>query len=233
MTSYTLCGDLEIVPVADCQNMASKINMLDDSRLTYKATDKKPGKEILIDLDGTERALAIALGGKPSDAWQIVDGSAQKVPVNINPATAGFTVGADSVFTSTTGVLTTDGDNDVAGRVFQTITLQPGNYWGQVTIAGVGTSTSYKTGRLRVGHGAVTAGVPATIDQTLTGDKNHLDASNAANAVYKQTLDVEFTVASADTSVTFTLDVVDQTGALASGTANLKLTALEAVPAFA
>lgn len=229
MSNYPLIGDIELVPVADCVNLASPVNAHDDNRRTYLATGKKPGKEILVDLDGTERALAVALGGKTSDAWQIVDGSAQEVPVNLNPATAGFTVGSNTVFTSTTGVLTTTGLNAVTDRAFQSITLQPGLYKGQITIGGVGTSSSYKTARLRVGHGTVTAGVPATIDETVVGDASHVGTTAAVAP--KETLDVKFTVSAAG-SITFVLDVVDNTGALASGTAYATLTNLQAVTAL-
>ena len=231
MPVYPRNGNYEIIPLADAQNLVSQANLMGDNRVVYESAGKQPGKLVLIDLDGTQHALCIATGSKSSDTYARCDGGAVYTPVNMNPATAGFTVGTNSVFTSTTGVLTTTGLNAVTDRAFQTVALKAGNYRFEAEIGGIGASAaSYKTARVRVTSGAVTAGVGATLLTTVIGSSFAINASAAASAP-KDLESVKFNLP-ADGNVTFVLDVVDQAAALASGTAYLKITKLEGINAL-
>lgn len=229
MAEYTKVGNYEVIPVADAQNLVSNANRQDDERKTYKAAGKRPGKKVLIDLDGTEYALCIALGSKSSDAYARCDGGANYTPVNLNPAAGGFTIGGDSTYAA--NLLTTDGGNDAAGRAFQTVALKAGTYRLDYTIASEGASGDYVTGRIRIKSGSVTAGVGATdVVSAIVGDNVHRHATAAESADPKLTGTVKFTLAT-DLSVTFTLDVVDEATALAAGSAYIALNKLEGINA--
>lgn len=228
MAEYTKIGNYESVPLADAQNLVSNVNRPDDMRKTYKGTGKYDGKPILVEISAGVFAKCFALGKQSYAAWQRCDGAAQYTPVNINPATAGFTVGGTTTFTSTTGVLTTGGTNAATDRAYQTVALKAGTYRLDVSLAGKGASASaYKTARVRITSGAVTAGVGATAVASAVGGAAHINASAAASAV-KDDQSIVFTIP-ADANVTFTLDVVDQAGALAAETTYAKLSVLHAV----
>lgn len=226
MTDYASLGKYTVVPIADLQNLQSRINRFGDVRKGGESSGKFGGLKVF-SLDTGAYAGVIALGSKSSDAWQIVDGSAQITPVNLNPLAAGFTIGADSTYAA--NLLTTDGGNDVAGRAFQTVALKAGSYRAEVYMAAEGTTIDYAAPRLRIKSGSVTAGVGATdVIAAITGSNLFIHPTAAESAATKQTVTVDFTLAT-DLSVTFTLDVVDEAGALVAGSAYIAMNKFEAV----
>jgi hypothetical protein len=226
---YTLLGSYPVIPAAELLDLQSAANRpgVGNSRTgsVPQILGKKAGLLALRDSSGV--SLVFALGDKSSDGWRVVDGSATYSPVNVNPAAGGFTIGADSTYAA--NLLTTDAGNDVAGRAFQTIALKAGKYRMVATIAGEGASDEdYVTARLRIKSGAVTAGVGATdVVTQIVGSNEFIHATAAESLATKQEKEIIFTLAT-DLSVTFTIDVVDEAGALAAGSAYIALSILEA-----
>lgn len=229
-TDYPRKGHYTVVPVADLSNMNSVINTIGDTRKGKEASGKKAGMKVMADNGDGTFGMYIAQGRKPSTRWSLVDGSDTKSPVTIRPETAAFTVGADSVYTDTTGVLTTDGGNDAAGRAFQTVSLPSGKYRMNLEMGGVGTPSNGKFPRVRLNSGTVTAGVGATPLGSAVCPPTFVHATDASLAPkYQATIDLTL---GSTTSLTATLDLVTQDGStLVAGTGYLKITAIEPLTA--
>lgn len=225
---YTLLGTYPVIPAAELLDMQSAANRPGVGNSRTGSVPQILGKRggLMAMRDSSGYSMVMALGAKSSDGWRVVDGSATYTPVNVVPAASGWTIGADSTYAA--NLLTTDAGNDAAGRAFQTIALKAGTYRMTVTMAGEGDDEDYEVPRLRIKSGSVTAGVGATdVVDAIVGSAEFLHATAAESLATKQEKEVVFTLAS-DLSVTFTIDVVDEAGALVAGSAYIALSILEA-----
>jgi hypothetical protein len=226
-TNYTLLGSLTKIPQVDLENLVSAANRRGDTRKGGDSLGKFPGKRVMMvaTSDSTLKEM-IALGDKSSDGWRVVDGSATTTPVNLNPAAAGWTIGADSTYAA--NLLTTDGGNDAAGRASQAVTLKAGTYKLRVVAAAEGVLTgtpNYVAPRMRMVCATDTG---ANITKVF---KEKAHATAAEDADPKQEYVVEFTLAAASQTVTFTIDIVDETAGdatLAAGSSYIAFDVLEA-----
>lgn len=217
--TYTLLGDMTIVPQADLENLVSRANRTGDRRVGGDALGKRAGMEVLCSLtSGSTLEKVMALGPKSSDAWRVVDGSANFTPVNLST----WTASAGCSYSTTTGVLVADGvDNPTAT---QDVVLKAGKYTLRANGGGEGTyNTDYHTAKLIISGGTdgvlitkvwnTSANVDATVDHAFA----HSD---------KEEYVTTFTL-TVDQTVTFKLDVVNEAAALEAGQAYIKLALLE------
>lgn len=218
-TSYGILGNKLIVPQADLLNLVSPANTHGDTRLGGNAIGKVAGMEVLCKLtSGSTLNSAFALGPKSSDAWRIVDGSANYTPVNISTWTV--STGCDY----TAGLLTADGtDNPTATQV---IALNAGTYKYSLKAAGEGTySADYHTAKITIT--GETDGAYLTKVFNSAKDVTVSAATGAEAATSKTPLVGTFTL-TADQDVTISLSVVNEDGDLEAGSAYILLDALEA-----
>lgn len=181
MTDYSLIGNYTVVPVADLQNLVSKVNVPNgDTRFHATGFNKSAGYKVLADLTGGVYARVVALGSKSSSIWSRVDG-VQYTPVNI------LTPGGQTNWTIT-----------------QTTAVDDGTY-----VAGVLTQTAAKTAMasqvviLKAGKYRIVG----TVDRTTTTKAAKLTVTAATDGVVVNNVFSKSTV-SADNSVvdSFTLD---------------------------
>lgn len=222
--TYTLLGATPIVPEADLTNLTSAANKRGDTRVGGDSAGKYPNKKVLVQLtsDSTLKEV-FALGGKSSDSWRVVDGSANIDPVNIIPAAGGWTIGADSTYVA--GLITTDAGNDAAGRASQSVNLKAGTYFVSGASAGEGTLVSCDRPRLRVGTAAANSTYGSFTGALST---EFLHATAAESLTVKEEFGFQI-VLTADDEVFFTLDNVDEAGVLQAGSSYLLLNLVEAV----
>lgn len=218
---YTLLGAYPVIPAADLLNLQSAANRpgVGNSRTgsTPQVLGKKAG--LIVARDSSGISLVFALGDKSSDGWRAVDGSASYTPTNLGA----YTTGADSTYSA--GLLTTDGGNDAAGRTSQSLALKAGKYLVSGKAASEGASAAaYKTARIRVGTDAST-NIASIATKIVGATQRH--ATAAEDAPVKEDFGFVITVAS-DATIYFTVDVVDQAGALAAGSAFITINPLEA-----
>ena len=219
-------GNLSIIEQADLENLVSAANRRGDTRKGGDSMGKKAGTKAYVRLTADDTLKEVfALGGASSDAWRVVDGSANYTPVNLDLATdeSGWTIGADSAYDD--GLLTTDGGNDANGRIVQSVNLKAGTYFVSGEAAGEGDNgetPDYDVPRLRIG----TAAADSTYGSFI-GSGNYLHASAAESLATKEPVGFTFTL-DADDEVFFTIDNVDEAGALQAGSSYLLLNLLEA-----
>lgn len=219
---YPKFGDYPVVPAADFLDMQSSINRvgrgsarIGDSPFT---TGKQGGFIAIRDAGASAYSFVFAQGDNTSSAWKVVDNSATYTPLNL---TSSYTVGADSTYAA--GLLTTDGGNDDAGRVSQTITSLPaGKYRVSGSFAAEGSASDYVQPRLKVA-GATDGDY---YNKGLGKDFRHATAAESADPKGTFSFDITLTVAQ---NVVFTLDLIDEAAALVAGSAYITLNALEAV----
>lgn len=216
--TYTRLGAYPIVPEAELTNLASAANKPGDNRVGGDSGGKYKGKKVLVQLtsDGTLKE-AYAVDKLSSSAWNIVDGSASIVPVNILSAGGGIAWTVSAGCTYTAGLLTADGVDDPTAS--QTVTLKAGKYVIQGTAAYEGTTSDYDAPRLRV-SGATDG---ALITKVFTGARH---ATAAEDASPKEVINEAFTL-TADQVVTFKVDNVNEAGALEAGSSFIKLDVIE------
>ena len=217
--TYPTHGGWPVIPAADLINLRSNANMLGDSRVgASPVLGKRPGMNAWRDGGSSAYIWVFSTGGKTSDAWRACDGSASYTPLNLST----WTVGADSTYSS--GLLTTDGGNDAAGRVAQTITaLAAGTYIVSGSAAAEGVVANHVAPRLRV-TGSVTSSIITKVFRTV------LHPTAAESASPKESFAFAITVPSAQ-NVTFTFDVVDEDDVLAAGSSYITFNPLEAINA--
>lgn len=211
-------GHMSIVEQADLENLVSYANRKGDTRKGGDAMGKRPGMHVLMRATSDDTLKEVfALGAKSSDGWRTVDGSGTTTPVNLSS----WTVGADSTYAS--GLLTTDGGNDAAGRVSQGPNLKAGTYFVSGTFAGEGTPSVGVLPRIRIG----TAAADATYGEFI-GSASYMHATAAEDLSPKGEIGFTFTIP-VDDQVFFTLDMVDAAaGTLDSGSVFITLNPLEA-----
>lgn len=217
--TYPTHGGWPVIPAADLINLRSDANMSGDTRVGSSGVlGKRPGMNAWRDGGSDAYIWVFSTGGKSSSAWRACDGSASYTPLNLST----WTVGADTTYTS--GLLTTDGGNDAAGRVAQTIASLPaGTYIVSGSAAGEGVVVNHVAPRLRI-TGSVTATISTKILRT------NLHPTAAENADPKESFAFAITIPSAQ-DVTFTLDVVDENDAIVAGSSFVTLNPLEAINA--
>ena len=225
--TYPQLGNMSIIEQVDLENLASAANKRGDTRLGGDSMGKRAGTRALVRLTSDDTLKEVfALGALSSDAWRVIDGSANITPVNIGLLNADFTIGADSAYAaSTTGLLTTDGGNDAAGRVVQSVNLKAGTYFVSGTAAGEGASiASVDRPRLRVGTAA--AGTQYG-SYTMSLDMTYIHATAAESQAVLESFGFSI-VLEADDEVFFTIDNVDEAAALQAGSSVLLLNKIEA-----
>lgn len=216
-------GHMSIIEEADLTNLVSYANRRGDTRKGGDSMGKRAGTRVLMRATSDDTLKEVmALGALSSDAWRVVDGSANVTPVNLDLATdeSGWTIGADSTYDD--GLITTDAGNDAAGRVVQSVQLKAGTYFVSGTAAGEGTVADADVPRLRVG----TAAADSTYG-SFVGSLSYLHATAAEDLATKEQIGFTFTL-TADDEVFFTIDNVDEAGALQAGSSFLLLNPLEA-----
>lgn len=222
---YPTLDGLPVIPSADLLVMHSEANRpgVGAARTgsTPRALGKRPGMEAWRDAGSGALSLVFATGAKTSDGWRACDGSTSYTPVNINPLAAGYTIGADCTYVS--GLLTSDGGNDAAGRCVQSVTLTAGKYRLSGTAAYEGTRFDHVTPLIRIG----TAADAIEYGQVIVGrTAGHTTAAEDANP--KETFSIDFEKPT-DGATVFTLRLVDEAGALIAGSAFIRLNPLEAI----
>lgn len=213
--SYPQIHGMPVVPVAELQNHQSAANRpgVGNSRTgsVPQVLGKYPGQNIFVDSGSGPEAKFFATGSKSSDKWQRVDGGASYAPANLGA----FTVGADSTYAA--NLLTTDGGNDAAGRITQSVTLAAGKYVISGLAAAKGTSqNSYLAARIRIGS---SAGASEYLNKVVGVSARH--STNPENLTDKEAFNLEFTVPAG--SVSFTVDVINQAGAITAGAAFISI----------
>lgn len=216
---YTLLGTYPIIPAAELLDLQSAANRhgVGNARTGSipQVIGKRPGLFALRDSSGI--SMVFALGSKSSDGWRVVDGSATYTPTNLST----WTVGGDSTYSN--GLLTTDAGNDAAGRASQGVNLTAGTYRVSGTWACEGTIADGERPRLRIGTAAANADYGSFV-----GGLDFIHATAAESLDPKGQFSFNITVPADE--VFFTLDVVDETGAvLQAGSAFITLNPLEAV----
>ena len=210
--TYTQLGNMSIIEQVDLENLASAANKRGDTRLGGDSMGKRAGTRALVRLTSDDTLKEVfALGALSSDAWRVVDGSANITPLNLNLATdeTGWTIGGDSTYDD--GLLVTDGGNDAAGRAVQSVVLEAGTYFVSGEGAGEGVAADARIPRLRVGTSAGNAAYG-----TYTGSLGFLHATAAEDLAVKEQIGFSITLTAQD-EVFFTIDVVNETGALEAG----------------
>lgn len=81
VNTYSLIGNLTVVPVADLQSLTAAANVLGDTRKGAPSLGKRAGMTVLADQGNGTYKEVIALGSAANSLWQVVDGSAQYTPV--------------------------------------------------------------------------------------------------------------------------------------------------------
>lgn len=216
-------GSMSIVEQADLESLVSYANRHGDTRKGGDSMGKRAGTRVLMRATADDTLKEVfATGGLSSDAWRVVDGSANVAPVNLDLATdeSGWTIGGDSAYDD--GLITTDAGNDAAGRVVQAVSLKAGTYRVTGEAAGEGTVSDCDVPRLRIG----TAAADSTYG-SFVGSKSYLHATAAEDLAAKEQVTFTFTL-TADDDVYFTIDNVDESGALQAGSSYLLLNPLEA-----
>lgn len=218
--TYETLGALPIIEEAELSDLTSAANKPGDTRKGGDSAGKYDGKKALVRLTSDDTLKEVfALGNESSAAWRVVDGSANITPVNIVPAAGGWTIGADSTYAA--GLITTDAGNDAAGRIVQSVNLKAGTYHVSGSAAGEGTVESCDRPRLRVG----TAAANSTYGSFI-GSTSFLHATAAESLATKEQVAFDITL-EADDEVFFTIDNVDEAGALQAGSSYLLLNVLE------
>jgi hypothetical protein len=217
MTNYTSLGNIPIIPAADLLDLQSQANKPGNGSARVGEASpvlgKKAGQLAFRDAGSSAYSLVFALGANSYDAWELCDGSATYTPVNLGS----WTVGADSTYSA--GLITTDAGDDAAGRATQSITLTAGEYVLSGTAAAEGTLGSHVAPRIRVGTTVSNGDILTDIFETNIG-------TVAEDVSPKEEVNQVITVATTGT-VHFTIDVVDEAGALAAGSAFLSLNLLQ------
>jgi len=215
---YTRLGSHPIIAAADLLDLQSSANHAGNGNARIGSTPyvmgKRAGMFAWRDAGAGALSLVFASGAASSDFWRACDGSASYTPVNIST----WTVGADSTYSSS--LLTTDAGDDAAGRATQSMSLTAGTYVLSGTSTAEGTILDHAAPRIRVGTSATNGDLLTKIFR----DAYHATAAESGtHAAFSTT----FTVASAAT-IHFTIDVVDEAGALVAGSAYLTISPLEA-----
>ena len=198
MTDYSLIGNYTVVPVADLLNLVSKVNRPNgDTRFHLTGYGKTGGVTVLADLGTGEYAKCFSVAGKSSSPWQVVDGSAQYVPVNI------LTPGGQTNWTITQTASVDDGTY-VAGVLTQTtakdamasqvVAFKAGKYR---MVGKVGRTEATKCAKLVV-TGATDGVLNTSVFSKATLDATHTNVDEFT---------VDFTL-TADQNVTFANNVV-------------------------
>lgn len=219
-------GHMSIIEEADLTNLVSYANRRGDTRKGGDSMGKRAGTRVLMRATADDTLKEVmALGALSSDIWRVVDGSANVTPVNLDLATdeSGWTIGGDASYND--GLLTTDGGNDAAGRIVQSVALKAGTYFVSGEAAGEGTvgeTPDYDVPRLRIG----TAAGDDTYG-SFVGAAGYIHATAAESLATKEPIGFTFTL-TADDDVYFTIDNVDEAGALQAGSSYLLLNPLEA-----
>lgn len=219
-------GNLSIIEQADLENLVSAANRSGDTRKGGDSMGKRKGTRAYVRLTADDTLKEVfALGAASSEAWRVVDGSANYTPVNLDLTAdeSGWTIGADSTYDD--GLVTTDAGNDAAGRVSQSVNLKAGTYFVSGEAAGEGTAgetPDYDVPRLRIGTAAAndTYGL-------FVGSGSYIHATAAEDLATKEPIGFTFTL-DADDEVFFTIDNVDEAGALQAGSSYILLNVLEA-----
>ena len=220
-TEYSSLGSMLIIPQADMEDLQSPANKPGDVRVGGDSLGKRAGMRALVSLtaDGTYKEV-FALGADSSDAWRVVDGSANYTPVNLSTWTA------SEGCTYTSGLLTADGVDDPTAT--QTVALKAGTYRLTAEGAGEGTyDTDYHTVLMTVTGATDGALVSNTWD--AASDVTVSAAIGAENATPTEFVDT-FTL-TADQNVVFEISVVNEDGDLEAGSAYISISPLEATEA--
>lgn len=206
MADYDLLGSKTIIPQADLENLVSKANLQGDFRKGGFALGKNPGDTYLQKAtSGGALNMVFPLGKKTSDAWRVVDGSANVLPVNVLNAGGGA---AWTLTTATyTGTLLT-ATTAAAINAQQVVALKKGTYRIVGTVNRIASGNALKI----ILTGATSGDVLNTTYSTAT-----ISATNAVNDVLDQT----FTL-TADENVTIKMNIVAVSGgANATGAAGI------------
>ena len=222
--TYTQLGNMSIIEQVDLENLASAANKRGDTRLGGDSMGKRAGTRALVRLTSDDTLKEVfALGALSSDAWRVIDGSANITPLNLDLATddSGWTIGSDSTYVD--GLITTDAGNDAAGRMVQSVVLEAGTYYVSGVASSEGaTVASMDRPRLRIG----TAAANSTYG-SFTGAVDAQYMAAAAEDADRESFGLSITLTAQD-EVFFTVDNVDEAGVLQAGSSFLLLNLLEA-----
>lgn len=216
--TYPTIGAFPVVPQAELESLVSAANKPGDNRVGGDSAGKYIGKEVLVKMTSDNSTKRVyALGANSSDAWRVVDGSAEFKPVNIESAGGGIAWTVSAGCTYSAGLLTADGVDDPTAQ--QVVALKAGRYRLFGTAAYEGTTSDYDAPRLRV----VGATDGALITKVYTGAR-HPTAAESADP--KEVIIEDFTL-TVDQNVTFKVDNVNESAALEAGSSFIKLDKLE------
>lgn len=216
-------GSTSIVEQADLENMQSAANRRGDTRKGGDSMGKRTNTRVLMRLTSDDSLKEVfALGALSSDAWRVIDGSANITPVNILNAGGGdaWTVAAGCTYAA--GLLTADGTDDPTAS--QVVALKAGTYLISGTAAYEGPDdqdpADYDAPKLTV-TGATDGEVLARV---FTGARH---ATAAESASPKEVIAETFTI-DVDQNVTFEIYNVNEAGSLEAGSSFISITKLEA-----
>ena len=215
--TFTQLGSFTIVDQADLINLQSAANIKGDTRVGGDSLGKKAGTKVLCKLtSGGTLNECIALGSKSSDAWRVVDGSANYTPVNLSAwtASAGCTYAA--------GLLTADGVDDPTAT--QTVALKAGTYYMSARGTAEGALADHDAAKVVVTGATDGELVNKTFKSTF-----HPTAAETATAE-REEYSTTFTL-TADQNVVVTLSNVNEAGALEAGSSYIVVDPFEAYPA--
>lgn len=213
MTQYSKLGGYTVVPAADLLNLVSSINLRGDGRLGSQNSGTYAGIKVLRDAGSSDYREVFKLGSKSSDAWRVVDGSANYTPVGIST----WTVASGCTYSS--NLLTADGVDDPTAS--QVIALKKGTYRLRGQATAEGTSSDYDAPKLVVT--AATDGVK--VSKIFTGT---FHPTAAESATVREAFDYTFTL-TVDQNVTIAISNVNEAGALEAGSSYIEFYPLEGV----
>jgi hypothetical protein len=223
--AYDLLGHKTIIPQADLESLVSRANRNGDTRVGGDALGKRAGMEVMAKLtsDNSLKSV-IALGALSSDAWRVVDGSANITPVNILNAGGGdaWTVSAGCTYAA--GLLTADGVDDPTAS--QVVALKAGTYRieGLAAMSGPDDQTPVDYDAPKLVVTGATDG--AVLTKIYTGARYvtlHTELATADKEVISDTFTIDV-----DQNVTFAVSMVNEAGSLEAGNGYISITKLEA-----
>lgn len=205
-TIYAGLGARTIVPQADLENLVSPINLRGDTRKGGDSVGKLPGEFLFVKLtSGGTLSTVFALGSKTSDAFRVVDGSANYTPVNV------LNAGGGAAWTLTTATYTASlltSTTAAAINAQQVVALKKGTYRMVGTVNRAATAQALKV---------ILTG--ATSGDVL--NKTFSTAQVSAGNTAFDTVDETFTL-TADENVTIKMNIVAVSGgANATGAAGI------------
>lgn len=212
-------GSMSIVEQVDLENLVSAANKRGDTRKGGDSMGKREGTKVLVRLTSDDTLKEVfALGPLSSDAWRVVDGSANITPVNLLDLAGGvaWTVAAGCSYSA--GLLTADGVDDPTAS--QVVALKAGTYFVGGEATAEGTSSDYDAPLL-----VITGATDGELVNKIFNGKFH--ATAAEDATDREEIGETFTL-TVDQNVTFELSIVNESDALEAGSSYILLDKLEA-----